>query len=656
MIRRVVHEGYRLPLRGNPPLRTSPDSIKLPKGKERREAVLKEIQSLIQKGVVQRVNPYSPGFYSHIFVVPKSSGGWRPVIDLKTLNKFVHCPHFKMHTVNSAFNVLNVGDWAFSVDLKDAYLHVPLHPNSCKYLRFAVEDKVLEFKALPFGLNTAPRLFTRLAHAVAAYLHQQGISIIPYLDDWLIHHHDRQVLLAQQRILLHTLDILGLMLNVEKSHLEPTQDIEFLGVRFLLDEGRVFLPDTKRNSLLDRVTSISLRSTVTYKQATSLLGSLNWMANWIPLGHLHLRPIQQYFKRIGLLKYGSPPKQVDQTLVNKLLHPWKDHNFLSQGVNMRRFRAEYTLYTDASTHGWGAHLGDHQVQGTWNHQECLLHINILELRAITRALQDLFSLVLGRQILVCSDNTTVVAYINHQGGTQSEPLLQEVSQLLLWCQTHNIQLRARHIPGRLNVIADKLSRSHQIISTEWQINPQVVQSLFHLWGTPSLDLFATRHNTQLQMFVSPIPDPQAVAVDALSIQWQGLWAYAFPPPALLTKVLTKAKEEQLEMILIAPLWPAQPWFPLLLQLISDVPRILPQRPDLLSQGENISAGEQFHLIGWRLSPPSSSMTEAFHKKLLNSSLHQTDHLLPNHMMADGRDGWIGQKLGTWIQAIPLSPK
>ena len=138
MIRRVIHEGYRLPLRGNPPLRSFPDNIKLPKGMDRRKAVMTEIQSLIQKGAVRQVNPYTPGFYSHIFVVPKASGGWRPVIDLKALNKFVHCPHFRMHTVHSCLNVLNVGDWACSLDLKDAYLHVPIHPDSYKYLRFAV--------------------------------------------------------------------------------------------------------------------------------------------------------------------------------------------------------------------------------------------------------------------------------------------------------------------------------------------------------------------------------------------------------------------------------------------------------------------------------------------------------------------------------------
>ena len=101
--------------------------------------MLQEIDSLKQKGAVYQVEPSSPGFYSHVFVVPKASGGWRPVIDLKALNEYLEAPHFKMHTVASVLNTVCVGDWAFSVDLTDAYLHVPINPESRKYLRFALQ-------------------------------------------------------------------------------------------------------------------------------------------------------------------------------------------------------------------------------------------------------------------------------------------------------------------------------------------------------------------------------------------------------------------------------------------------------------------------------------------------------------------------------------
>lgn len=651
---RVVHEGYRLPLRGRPPLRDSPRDIHLPRSPERREALLTEIQALVRKGAVAPVEPSTPGFYSHLFVVPKASGGWRPVIDLKALNRYVDAPHFKMHTVSSVLSTVCVGDWAFSVDLTDAYLHVPMHPASRKYLRFSVEGRAMEFRALPFGLNTAPRVFTRIAHAVAGHLHKEGISVVPYLDDWLVHHPSREVLLQQREVLLQTLSHLGLLVNVRKSHLEPSQDLEFLGVRFRLDRGIAQLPQERALATQALVSRLGQRSRLNYHETSSLLGSLNWAASWIPLGRLFLRPLQQYMKSLGLTERHSPPRRVDSAHLTSLLNLWQDLRFLSTGISIQRFRAELVIHTDASDHGWGAHLGDLQASGIWGPMDRGQHINLLELRAVHLALQAFLHQVQDRQVLISTDNTSVVAYINRQGGTHSVALLQGAFQLLVWCHQHGIQLRARHIPGRLNVIADVLSRSHQVIPTEWRLHPDVVLKIFQLWGTPQLDLFATRYNAQLPRFVSPVPDSKAHAVDALSIQWTGMWAYAYPPPPLLTKVLTKVMEDGAELTLIAPLWSAQPWYPRLLELLSDFPRQLPLRRDLLSQGEGIlSSGAQFNLHAWRLSPPTSSRAKAFRSKLHSISPRQCEPTLTAYTMAGGTSGLIGQRHGTWIRPLPL---
>lgn len=651
---RVVREGYRLPLRGLPPLRTSPREIQLPKGKVRRAALLTEIQALRQKGAVAPGDASIPGFYSHVFVVPKASGGWRPVIDLKALNTFVDAPHFRMHTVNSVLNTIRVGDWAFSIDLKDAYLHVPMHPDSRKYLRFALSGEILEFRALPFGLNTAPRVFTRIAHAVSGFLHQKGVSVVPYLDDWLIHNPNREVLLQHRTLVLETLQQIGLIVNLQKSQLEPSQDLEFLGVRFQFQRGIAQLPLHRAQATQALAIQMSRAKRLSYHEAASLQGSLNWAASWIPLGRLHLRPLQQYLRSKGLAVRSCPPQRVDPDRMAEMLAPWRVLDFLTRGIPIQRFRAQCVIHTDASEAGWGAHLEGAQASGLWGHSHRGLHINHLELQAVFLALQAFLPQVHGRHVLVATDNTSVVAYINHQGGTHSAGLLQGTLHLLTWCNTHNIQLRARHIPGKLNVIADRLSRSQQVIPTEWKLHPQVVQALFQLWGTPKLDLFATRFNNQLPLFVSPLQDSRACAVDALSLPWEGLWAYAFPPPPLLSLVLSKVAQEGAELILIAPLWPAQPWFPRLLELTSDFPRQLPPRSDLLSQpGGILSRGDQFRLLGWRLSPPTSSMAQAFQRKLRSASPPQSEPPQLGPMTAGGRNGLIGQRNGAWIRSLPL---
>ena len=104
---------------------------------------------------------------------PGGEGVWRPVIDLSHLNEFVHLTLFKMETVASVLLSVREGDFLASLDLKDAYFQIPIHPSSRKLLRFTSEWTVYQFRALCFGLSTAPQVFTRVFAAVSAWVHSQ---------------------------------------------------------------------------------------------------------------------------------------------------------------------------------------------------------------------------------------------------------------------------------------------------------------------------------------------------------------------------------------------------------------------------------------------------------------------------------------------------
>ena len=136
------------------------------------------VDALLLKGAIERVtNVASLGYYSRLFLVPKKTGDLRPVIDLSTLNRHMVVPHFKMETQGSVRSAIRSQEWTVSIDIRDAYLHVPMHQAVCKYLRFVVNKKVYQFTCLPFGLATSPREFTKLLRPVVALLRQQGVKL-----------------------------------------------------------------------------------------------------------------------------------------------------------------------------------------------------------------------------------------------------------------------------------------------------------------------------------------------------------------------------------------------------------------------------------------------------------------------------------------------
>jgi hypothetical protein len=217
---------------------------------------------------------------------------------------------------------------------------------------------------------------------------------------------------------------------------------------------------------------------------------------------------------------------------------WLQEDNVMQGMSILPFNPTLQIFTDASTSGWrGAHVGDTLLQGVWSCEERTLHINNLEMLAVIRMI-DLSQEVLSDcQVLLSTDNTSVVCYINNQGGTHSPSLCVLATELLIKLHSLHTEMKAMHIPGCRNVLADSLSRSGKIISMEWTLHPEIFRQLKSLWGIPQIDLFATRFNTQLQTFISPYPDDKAAGVDTLSLDWNQMCAYAYPPTVLIPKVL-----------------------------------------------------------------------------------------------------------------------
>lgn len=618
--------------------------------------ISKEISSLIEKDAVEMVplNQQNQGFYSTLFLVPKKNGELRPVINLRPLNRYLVKKHFKMDTLSKIINLVKPNDWAFSIDLSDAYMHIPIFPKHRKYLRFAFQGKCYQWKVMCFGPTVAPRVFTKIVSVVAAHLRTQNIRLAVYLDDWLCLNQIHQHLLKDQYVCLNLLIKLGFLVNLEKSNLIPQQIITYIGAVFNLKLGLI-LPTEERflkiqNAILDLVNGKNKAQNFLH-----LLGLMASCLELIPNARLFMRPIQ-----LHLLSFWKPSSHSLDMIIPFTQHLqshlrwWLNPANIFKGRSLHQTLSEVIITTDASKKMYGGHLGNQYFQGTWSLDQINWHINSLEMEAVFLTVSHFLSQIQGKSVLIKTDNTTVVQYINKQGGTKSSKLCIQTWKLWTLAIQNNISLRAVHIVGTQNILADQLSR-HKIRATEWSLNPFVVQKIFQLWGTPLIDLFASVDNHQTPIFCSWFPTNRAFAIDALSISWENMYAYAYPPLCLIPRILTYIQQFHCQIILIAPQWQRRHWYPEILNLLVACPLRLPVIPDLLVQPKTLIKHpnpEIFHLTAWLLSTDNTKRLD-FLKTLENCSKQPGDQVLKGTMVASSEYSIAGVVQGKLIPILHL---
>ena len=178
------------------------------------------------------------------------------------------------------------------LDLKDAYLSVAIHPQSKKFLRFLWQNKAYQFRSLPFGLNIAPSVFTRLMKPVAGFLRKRGIRLVLYLDDMLIIGSTPQETHLFTQMAMNLLESLGFIINKEKSVLTPTRIITFLGFTINSITMLFILPSEKVQKLLTLCRQIRSGSKVLLRILAQLLGLLESYRQAVWKAPLHFRYLQ----------------------------------------------------------------------------------------------------------------------------------------------------------------------------------------------------------------------------------------------------------------------------------------------------------------------------------------------------------------------------
>ena len=325
------------------------------------------------------------------------TGGWHPVIDLSHLNGFVLQTAFKMETVASVLLSVREGDFLASIYLKDAYFQIPVHQSSRKQLRFLSEGTVYQFRALCFRLSTAPQVFTKVFAAVSAWVHSHGIRLLRYLDDWLILASSETEVKKNVQGLLLVCHTLRIVIN-EKSDLVPSQTANYLGMTIDTGAARIFPSHVRVKKFLSLVETFCTMSAPPAQLWQVVLGHLALLERLVPHSRLRMHSLQWHLKKHWSPESDPPSLPVPLSReVSEDLSWWMVWDHLFKGVRFGTPAPDLHLYSDASRSGWGAHL--HQVvSGVWSEQEKLLHINLLEMKALFLALQSFQDLVADRDV------------------------------------------------------------------------------------------------------------------------------------------------------------------------------------------------------------------------------------------------------------------
>ena len=294
---RLIRRGFPLLWADQKPtLLRAPVLFPLPPSREEQNIIDIEIQEMLTKGAIELVSsPSSPGFYSKIFTIPKASGGFRPILDLAPLNTYLKKIKFKMDSPQTIRKEVKQGDWACSLDLKDAYFHIQICKNDRKWLRFAWKGLVYQYKVLPFGLSLSPWAFTHLVKDLLEKCRIQKTRLHTYIDDWLVLAPSRALCQDRTSALKSLASNLGFVINKEKSELVPSQSFTYLGMVFDTRNQTVCPTETRLLATRNLLDSLLTQPQSTARCISKALGMIESLSLLLPLGRLHKWPLHREF-------------------------------------------------------------------------------------------------------------------------------------------------------------------------------------------------------------------------------------------------------------------------------------------------------------------------------------------------------------------------
>jgi len=461
--------------------------------------------------------------------------------------------------------------------------------------------RIFQCNTMPFGLKVAPFLWTKVFPPVVQALRREGFRVISYVNDFGGAPPTRaptastagEALEGWERV-RELFSQLGVTLHPTKGVWDGTHCLPLLG----------FLVDTRRRLFLLQPT----RATKIMGMAGRLLSSAKTHLRWVRLSalrsfcgmavsthlavtsaRLHLRSL--YTAMRDHLDRRSNREQLGRQGMQDLQW-WQvltQHAELGRALWPRA--TDLTLTTDASGLAWGA-TGDGLVPARGFHRPSRrrLHINLLELGAVRLGLLSFVDVLRQPDTVVrLRTDSLVTLHVINTGSSRSIALMEEMRRLHAVCLSLGVTLRAEYIPSALNMWADRLSRTRD--STDWTLRCDAFLKFERLYGPHTVDVFATAETKRCGRFFSRFASPGAAGVYAMQQSWRGENSWANPPFNLVGPVIQKLIHQQAAVTLVAPHWPAQPWWPLAVSACSAV-HYLPPKDGVFVHGRRVGLAQR----------------------------------------------------------------
>ena len=523
-------------------------------------------------GAVKKCSGESESKTGHLvpwFIITKKEGNSeknRLICDCREINLHFWTKRFKLENIQTIFPYMRKGMWGCKVDLKDAYFHLELENKLKRFMRLQVGETIWEFQAACFGLNILPHLFMSLMRPLERIWRNQGIQVFVYLDDILVLGSTQKQVQLHLKVVLETLQKAGFVINLKKSVLDPTQEINHLGFLLDLKTGYLRVTKEKLKSIKKELGKVVTHNFLSSRKMAAILGVVRACLPALPFLRAFTDTLVEFVNKQSEKGWDSihqiPLELKDQLKeVKDLLSTWSGRPFQE--------KCQKELHSDSSTFAWGGvdiNSGSF-IQEFWR-EKASLHINVKELEAAIHTVKSLSKP--GEKVLLSVDNQVTYYYLIGGGGKL--PHFNKILRpFLKWCLENNVKLQVQWVPSH-EMKADGLSR-WSMDRGDYTLQRDLyweIQKHFKSNITPKVDMFASPGNAKLAHFVSRWPHHQAVAIDALKCnlnQFQEV--YANPPWTLIANWLHRLRDNpHLLCLMVCPYWVSAHWWPQLIKLAS----------------------------------------------------------------------------------------